>query len=499
MIHEIDAMVNHGNGRQKAVLQAIARRAMVDRGLEPEFPAEALAELKTIEARHTPAVSGLADLRALAWCSIDNDDSMDLDQLTVAQALPGGGAKLLVAVADVDGLVPKGSAIDAHAWKNTTSVYTPASIFPMLPEALSTDLTSLAFDRDRAAIVIEMTVNAAGIIEASTIYAALVHNKAKLAYRSVGAWLEGGGPMPDGVKAVSGLEENLRLQDSMAQKLKAFRYEHGALDLQTIEARPVFTDGVLSDLEVEHKNRARDLIEDFMIAANGVTARFLESLKFPSLRRVVRSPERWEKIVETAAHLGERLPDAPDSKALALFLQKRREADPLRFPDLSLTIIKLMGSGEYVAEAPGVEAPGHFGLAVKDYAHSTAPNRRYPDLITQRLLKAALAKGAVPYSMDELGALALHCTQKEDDAAKVERQAGKSAAAMLLEHRIGEQFDAIVTGASEKGTWVRLLNPPVEGKLISGFEGMDVGHRLKVALVHTDVARGFIDLKKIGD
>jgi exoribonuclease-2 len=302
--------------------------------------------------------------------------------------------------------------------------------------------------------------------------------------------------MPDGIKAVPGLEDNLLLQDAAAQKLKTFRHEHGALDLQTIEAKPVFSGDSISDLKIEKKNRARDLIEDFMIAANGVTARFLASAKFPSLRRVVRSPERWEKIMEVASQLGEQLPDRPDSKALALFLQKRRSADPLRFPDLSLTIIKLMGAGEYVAETPGMEAPGHFGLAVKDYAHSTAPNRRYPDLITQRLLKAALAGRPAPYAMEELQTLAVHCTRKEDDAAKVERRMGKSAAAMLLSSKIGERYDAIVTGASPKGTWVRLLHPPIEGKLVHGFDGLDVGQRVRVQLIHTDVERGFIDFKR---
>lgn len=481
----------------------------MERGLLPDFSPEAMTELKSLEAhasgpegghRIVPTLlnpsAGLRDLRDLPWCSIDNDDSLDLDQLTTAQALPGGGIRLFVAIADVDALVKKGLAIDAHARQNTTSVYTPAQIFHMLPERLSTDLTSLHFEKDRSSIVVEMTMNGDGVVEASDAYAALVRNKAKLAYRGVGAWLEGEGPMPDGIKAVPGLEDNLLLQDAAAQKLKTFRHEHGALDLQTIEAKPVFSGDSISDLKIEKKNRARDLIEDFMIAANGVTARFLASAKFPSLRRVVRSPERWEKIMEVASQLGEQLPDRPDSKALALFLQKRRSADPLRFPDLSLTIIKLMGAGEYVAETPGMEAPGHFGLAVKDYAHSTAPNRRYPDLITQRLLKAALAGRPAPYAMEELQTLAVHCTRKEDDAAKVERRMGKSAAAMLLSSKIGERYDAIVTGASPKGTWVRLLHPPIEGKLVHGFDGLDVGQRVRVQLIHTDVERGFIDFKR---
>jgi len=496
MIHEIDEMVNHGSGEQKAMLQALARKAMEERNLLADFSEEAMAELKTLEAHPSVPAAALKDLRSLPWCSIDNDDSLDLDQLTAAQASPDGKTKLFVAIADVDALVKKGSAIDAHARQNTTSVYTPAQIFHMLPEALSTGLTSLNFAEDRPSIVVEMAVDVEGAVESSDVYPALVRNKAKLAYHAVGDWLEGEGPAPEALNGVPGLEENLRLQDAAAQKLKLFRHEHGALDLQTVEAKPVFLGNVLSDLRTEKKNRARDLIEDFMIAANGVTARFLESAKFPSLRRVVRSPERWERIVNVASQLGHKLPDRPDSKALSLFLQKRRAADPLRFPDLSLTIVKLMGAGEYVAETPGMEAPGHFGLAVKDYAHSTAPNRRFPDLITQRLLKAALGNRAVPYAMEELQALATHCTQKEDDAAKVERQTSKSAAALLLESKIGERYDAIVTGASPKGTWVRLLHPAVEGKLVHGFDGLDVGHSIRVELIHTDAEKGFIDFKR---
>ena len=445
------------------------------------------------ELKNRRAISGI-----LLWCSIDNDDSRDLDQLTVAEAMPGGAVKILVAIADVDAVVKKQSALDDHAQHNTTSVYTAAEIFPMLPEKLSTDLTSLNFESDRLAVVIEMVIAADGSLQSSDIYGATVRNRAKLAYNSVAAWLEGNGPMPQAIGAVNGLDENLRLQDRVAQKLKALRHAHGALDLETIEARPVFDGDELKDLEADKQNRAKDIIEDFMIAANGVTARYLASKKFPSLRRVVRTPKRWDRIVELAAERGSTLPKEPDSKALEQFLVSAKAADPLRFPDLSLSVIKLLGAGEYVVELPGDSAAGHFGLAVKDYAHSTAPNRRYPDLITQRLLKAAMAGGPSPYENDELEALAKHCTEEEDAAKKVERQVGKSAAAMLLESRIGEQFDAIVTGASDKGTWVRLLHPPIEGRLVSGFEGMDVGHRLRVQLIRTDVERGYIDFKRVG-
>ncbi len=484
-------------GRQRSVLRQIARLAMLDRGLLPDFSVEALAEVDGIADPPAGGEKPARDLRNLPWASIDNDDSRDLDQLTVAQALPGGAVKILVAVADVDALVKKGSAIDGHARQNTTSVYTAAETFPMLPEKLSTDLTSLGLHEDRPAIVIEMVVDEDGSLRGSDLYEATVRNRAKLAYNGVAAWLEGEGPMPAPIAAVDGLDANLKIQDLVARKLSGFRHEHGALDLETIEARPVFDGEEIRTLEAERKNRAKALIEDFMIAANGVTARYLMGRKFPSLRRVVRSPERWERIVEVASQFGVRLPSSPDPKALAEFLAIRKTADPLRFPDLSLTIVKLMGRGEYVVEFPEETAPGHFGLAVQDYTHSTAPNRRYPDLITQRLLKAALSGSPPPYEREELGELARHCSEKENDASKVERQVGKSAAAMLLESRIGERFDAIVTGASEKGTWVRLPNPPVEGRLIHGHEGADVGHRIRVQLVHTDVNRGYIDFKRV--
>jgi len=372
----------------------------------------------------------------------------------------------------------------------------------MLPEKLSTNLTSLNFNEDRLSIVMEMIIGADGSLQDSDIYRARVRNYARLAYDSVAAWLEGNDPMPEAVAAVNGLAENLRLQDKAAQRLKNFRHVHGALSLETIEARPVFEGDQIRDLEAEEKNRAKDIVEDFMIAANGVAACYLSSKKFPSIRRVVRTPKRWERIVEIAQEHGVKLPDNPDSKALEAFLIKEKAADPLRFPDLSLAVIKLMGAGEYVAELPEdtitrTESAGHFGLAVKDYAHSTAPNRRYTDLITQRLLKAAIEGKTLPYSRDELEVLAKHCTEEEDAANKVERQVGKSAAALLLESRIGEQFDAIVTGASSKGTWARLLKIPVEGKLVHGFEGIDVGHQIRVQLISVNVEQGYIDFRKV--
>lgn len=468
---------------------------MMARGLSPDFGQPAMTELAAIRGPAVGAVASTRDLRDLLWCSIDNDDSRDLDQLSVAEALPAGAAKILVAIADVAELVQKRSALDGHAQQNTTSVYTVAQIFPMLPERLSTDLTSLNFESDRVAVVIEMVFAADGTLQSSDLFSARVRNRAKLAYNSVAPWLEGDAPVPPAISAVPGLDENIRLQDRVTQQLRALRHQRGALSFETVEARPTFVGDSLKGIEAVKSNRAKHLIEDLMIAANGVTAQFLASKRLSSIRRVVRTPKHWDRIVELAAEHGARLPASPDAKALEGFLVNAKAADPVRFPDLSLSVIKLMGAGEYVLELPSGNVAGHFGLAVRDYAHSTAPNRRFPDLITQRLLKAAMVGAAPPYANEELASLAVHCTEQEDAAKKVERQVGKSAAAMVLHSRIGERFDAIVTGASDKGTWVRILNPPVEGKLESGFEGRKVGDRLRVQLVRTDVERGFIDFR----
>jgi len=474
-------------------LAEIARRAMQEKGLNPDFPAAALMQLDGI---HDPAREkdpAIRDLRDLQWASIDNDDSRDLDQLSVAEERPGGAVKVLIAIADVDAVVRKGTPLDARAAQNTTSVYTAGGVFPMLPEKLSTDLTSLNQDVDRLSIVIEYVVNADGTLGDSNVFRALVRNKAKLAYDAVDAWRDGRGPMPPAMAAVPGIDAQMRLQEDVSQRLRSLRYAQGALDLQTIEARAVFEGEEIRDLTVDEQNQPRQLIEDFMIAANGVTARYLEEAGFAALRRIVRSPERWQRIVSVAAEHGFSLPDEPDSKALEGFLAARKNADPLRFPDLSLVIVKLMGAGEYVVELPGKEPVGHFGLAVRDYTHSTAPNRRYPDVITQRLLKAALAQRPSPYSISELNGLAVRCTEQEDAANKVERLVRKAAAALLLETRIGERFDGVVTGASEKGTWARIIRPPVEGKIVRGYEGLDVGDKVRVKLVATNVEMGFID------
>ena len=483
---------------QSRELRRLASEAMRARGLLPDFSPAALAQASAITRSATETDAAIHDLRALLWSSIDNDDSRDLDQIEYAEPLIGGAVKILVAIADVDATVRLGTPIDDHARTNTTSVYTAAKIFPMLPEHLSTDLTSLAEDQERLSVVFEMTVAADGTVQHSAIYRALVQNRAQLAYRSVAAWLDGTGPAPPRVESVHGLDAQLRMQDQAAQALKRRRYEQGALSLETLEARAVFDGELLVDLQPDPKNRAKELIEDLMIAANGVSARYLQQKGLPSLRRILRTPKRWDRIVALARDLGDRLPDAPDARALNVFLTKHRVSDPGRFADLSLSVIKLLGSGEYVLERPGETSEGHFGLAARDYTHSTAPNRRFPDVITQRLLKAALQGEQGPYTSEDLQELAAHCTTQEDNAAKVERQVGKSAAAMLLAGQIGRPFDAIVTGASEKGTWVRIRDPAAEGRVVKGFEGLDVGDRVRVKLIHTDIARGFIDFARQG-
>ena len=484
--------MNRREGNDNIDLETMARDAMRERNLLPDFGSEVKEEVRALNGPARESDPKIRDLRDLLWSSIDNDDSLDLDQLTSGEKLDDGKTRILIAIADVDALVAKGSAIDRHARHNTTSVYVPGRVFPMLPERLSTDLTSLNPGEDRLAVVTEVIVDDFGHIVSSEIYRAIVHNKAKLAYDGVDAWLDGRSPEPDAMKRVPGLADSIRLQNETGQRMRERRHELGALDLRTIEAKATVVDHKVVEIHEETENEPKEMIEDFMVAANGVSARFLDSKGFPSLRRIVREPERWDRIMRVAEEHGERLPDSPDAQALEEFLIVRRKADPLRFPDLSLTIVKLLGSGEYAVARPGSRPVGHFGLAVKDYSHSTAPNRRYPDLITQRLLKAALAGEKTPYTVEELEELAAHCTDQEDEAEKVERMMRKAAAALLLQERIGEKFDAIVTGASGKGTWVRILHPPVEGKVVQGHKGLDVGDKVKVKLLRTNPERGFI-------
>ena len=485
--------MNAAQPRRRADLVRIATNVMTERGLEPAFPPGVQQQLAAIAGPGRDSDARILDLTALPWCSLDNDDSLDLDQLSACEVLTDGRVKLHVAVADVDALVKKGSAIDAHAWTNTTSVYTSAVVFPMLPERLSTDLTSLNPGQDRLALVTEMIVAPDASIAQATVRRALVRNQAKLAYDAVAAWIDGTGALPGPALAVPGMDQQLRTQDAVAQRLRARRHAQGSLEFQTFQPRAVFDGERVVEIRQQAHNRARQLIEELMIATNGCTARFLAGAGGASLRRVVRSPERWARIAAVARTYGEALPAEPDSRALEGFLARRHQADPLRFPDLSLVIVKLMGSGEYVVEQPAGAPVGHFGLALRDYTHSTAPNRRFPDLVTLRMVKSVLAGGPPPYSLAELGDLASHCTQQEDAAKKVERRMRKSEAALVLESHVGQKYDAIVTGRSPGDTWVRTFTPPVEGRLGGRGTDLDVGRQVRVRLVSTDVERGFID------
>jgi exoribonuclease-2 len=476
-------------------LQATAKEIMQQYGFEPDFPAPVATQLANLgqQPQGSP-FRDVRDMRNLLWSSIDNDTSRDLDQIEVVERGPDGDVKVMVGIADVDTFVPKLTPIDQHAARETTTVYTGIRNFPMLPEQLSTGVTSLLEIQDRLSIVIEFVVDPEGSIKSSDVYRASVQNKAQLQYNSVGAWLEGTAAPPPKVAASSELQDQLKLQSDVAQKLKSKRFQNGALNLQTDEVHPLVLNEQVVDVVKQQKNRATELIEDFMVAANGVVARLLQNVS--SLRRIVRTPKRWDRIVQLAATKGEKLPAQPDSKALNDFLLRRKAADPDHFADLSLSVIKLIGPGEYVLEPAGEIAPGHFGLAVQDYTHSTAPNRRFADVVTQRLIKAMLAGQTNPYSDDELTAVASNCTQKEDAARKVEREMSKRLAAVAMQRRVGETFDAIVTGVTDHGTFVRVLQPHVEGLLAQGAQGLDVGDRLKAKLIRTDVSKGYIDFAR---
>jgi exoribonuclease-2 len=478
-------------------LQSAARQIMLENGFEPEFPAGVETQLEEL-ASHPPAVAAggaVRDLRNLLWSSIDNDTSRDLDQVEVAERMPGGEVKVRIGIADVDAFAAKDSPIDQHAAKETTTVYTGVRNFSMLPEQLSTGASSLLEGADKLGVVIEAIVSTDGHVQSGDVYCAVIRNQAQLTYDAVGAWLEGKAAPPQKVAASTELQAQLRLQNEVAEALRAERFRHGALNIETTETRPIMLNTRVVDVVRQQKNQATELIEDFMIAANGVVARMLE--KVSSIRRVVKTPERWNRIVELAAQLGETLPPEADSKALNEFLIRRKAADPDHFADLSLSVIKLMGPGEYILERPGDTITGHFGLAVQDYTHSTAPNRRFADLVTQRLIKAVLADRQGPYSEDELAAIAANCTAKENAARKVEREMAKRIAAVLMSNRIGQQFDAIVTGVNSHGTFVRVLQPHVEGLLARGQGGLDVGDKLRVSLLSTDLQRGYIDFAKV--
>jgi exoribonuclease-2 len=466
---------------------------MIDNGLEPDFPPAVKEEVRQILGVIDPPESDVRDLRHLLWSSIDNRTSKDLDQVEYAEQLPGGDIRLLVGISDVDLRVKKDSAIDKHAAINTVSVYTESEIFPLLPEELSTDVTSLLADRDRPAVVVELIIKENGDVPGNTVFRALIRNQAKLSYEEVGRWLDENGPAPERFRSLPQLEDQLRLQKAAADRLHRFRVEKGALEFETIESAPVVDDGEIKDIESVRTNSARRIIENFMIAANVEMAEFLGLQNSSSIRRVVKTPERWEKIRELAAEYGDRLPERPDAIELSAFLAKRHAADPEHFPDLSLSIVKLIGAGEYVVKRPGVDSDGHFGLAVRDYAHSTAPNRRYSDIVVQRLVKSALHKSPRPYSDDELEEIAQRCNDQERAARKVERKMRKVVAAAVMQKRVGQSFDAIVTGKTKSGTFARILRPPVDGRVVRGENRVDVGDKVRVQLISADPRNGFID------
>lgn len=485
------SMKNH----QQVDLVAIAWGAMDRFGFNPEFPKSVLREVSAMKPALWETGTGIRDLRSLLWSSIDNVDSLDLDQIEYCEEGEGGEVQVKVAISDVDSYVAKDSQTDRYAAYNGTSVYTGIVTFPMLPDHLSKGISSLLPGQDCMTVVIEYTVLPDGSTRHGSLYPAIVRNKAKLIYEEVGEWLEETREMPESVREVPGLEEQIRLQHTAAQRLRRYRMKYGALDLRTIEADPVLEDGKVRDLIVQRQDLARQVIEEFMVAANGTTVAFLEEAGSPLIERVVVTPKYWSEIVETAGEHGWKLPKTPDAKELSLFLDDERERHPATFPDLSLTIVKLMGPGEYKARDPQRKPVGHFALAVTDYTHSTAPNRRYTDLIIQRLVKAVIHQTDCPYTYEDLEEEADWLSDREKASKKVERFMRKAAAAVLLQDRIGETFEGFVTGASQKGTYVRLISPPAEGRVMRGEKHLKVGKKVSVRLIHTNPQNGHVDFE----
>ncbi|MBF0330534.1 MAG: RNB domain-containing ribonuclease [Candidatus Omnitrophica bacterium] len=478
----------------------IARDAMCRYGFDPDFSALVKQQVKAVreDLQDAAGVDGVRDLRGLLWSSIDNADSLDLDQIEYCERGPRQEILIKVAIADVDLFVPKGSPVDQRAANNGTSVYTGVETFPMLPDRLSTDISSLCPGGERMAVVIEFAVLSNGSIRQGDIYRAMVINKVKLVYEEVGAWLEARGPAPEAFAHIPGLEEQVRLQDEAAERLKTFRMDQGALDLESLETKAIKEDGVVVALVLPQENRAQYVIENFMIAANRTVMDRLSKAGVMVIQRVVRIPKDWPGIMKVAAEFHEALPLEPSAKALSVFLLKRKAADPLRFPDLSLTIVKLMGPGEYEMLEPGKPPIGHFGLAISDYTHATAPNRRYVDVIIQRLIKAVIFGRSCPYTRKELVEHAAWCTDRDKASKKVERFMRKVEAALILRGRVGEEFEGIVTGASEKGTYVRLTEPPVEGRVVQSGVRMSVGQKVNVRLTDINPYEGHIDLVPVG-
>ncbi len=479
-------------------LHQIARTAITQYGFDFVAAKPVLDEINALDPRKLldNDQGGVKDLRELLWSSIDNTESLDLDQLEYCERGANGEIIVKIAIADVDLFVPKNSQTDIYAALNGTAVYTGIDVFPLLPTRLSTELTSLLPDADHNVLVIEFSVFPGGEITTGAVYRAFIRNKAKLIYEEIGDWIEGKTGVPALVERVPGLKEQLELQDEAAERLSKFRIGQGTLEFGTIEAKPVIREEKIIALIIKEKNRARSIIENFMIAANVTMSQFLKNAGLPMIQRVVRVPKNWPGIMKIAAAYDETLPLQPDAKTLAQFLHKRKIADPEMFPDLSLTIVKLLGPGEYVMLEPQADSVGHFGLAVMDYIHGTAPNRRYVDIIIQRLLKSVLDKQPCPYTQNELINCASRCTDRDSAAKKVERFMRKAAAAVLLSGRIGESFDAIVTGVSEKGTYARIVTPPAEGRVMRGEKGLFVGQKVKVRLIGMNPYQGQIDFAK---
>ena len=475
-------------------LNALARESMRAKGFDPDFSPAVLAQAN---AATLHASAGTRDLRSLLWSSIDNDSSKDLDQIEYAEAAPDGRIRVMIAIADVDAAVSRATPVDLRAADQTVSVYTHVRVFPMLPECLSTGLTSLNEGEDRLTIVTDLLVESDGTLAHIELYPARVTNHAKLTYNAVGAWLEGRAAAPAAVAASKELEAQLRLQAEAASALCKARHRRGALNFDRSEAQVVVENGKVTSYTAGSKNRAGELIEDFMLAANHAMARTLREKGVWSIRRVVRAPRRWDRIVEIAQQKGATLPAQPDVAALSGFLEAQRTSNLTGFADLSLSVLKLLGPGEYAVDPPGDTEPDHFSLAALDYTHSTAPNRRYADIVTQRILKSVLAGAPPPYTEAELGAIARNCTFKEDQARKVERLMDKRIAAMAIADRVGQRFAAVVTGVTPKGTFVRVMDPPAEGRLCEGEQGADVGDRLTVRLMRVDVRMGFIDFARV--
>jgi exoribonuclease R len=493
-------------------------------GFKPEFGRDVQEQVSEIERdiAHWGDAKSAADLRGLGWSSIDNDTSKDLDQIEVAERVPTG-IRLHIAIGDVAAAVEKGSPIDEHAQNQTQTIYTAVKNFPMLPLELSAGLTSLNENEDRLAILMSFTVASNGELLDETVSRSWVRNRAQLAYSRVGPWLDAGGNDPKNVvnlrsdsarehdsdEAASTrmdgdrnlradwLAEQLKLQDEATEALHRTRIAAGALDFHKAEAEPVLMDGHIASVHEVTQNRAMHLIEDLMVAANGVMARALRKGGRSGLQRVVKTPERWNRIVALAQRTGRTLPEQPDSVELNKFLQAQRESDPDHYPDLAVAVIKLMGPGEYMLMRADDDPTGHFGLAARDYTHSTAPNRRFPDLVTQRILHAMMDDAPPPYTDGELAAIAQHCNEADKALRKIERRMQKRVAAVAMSGHVGEDFKAVVTGSSDKGVYARVIEPPFEGRVVEGEYGLDVGDVVRVKLIHTDPARAFIDLARM--